>query len=80
MSAKKKVLWEDTAAVPSREAVIKEIIATTEGGKDIQIKRDNTGLWYTEFAGGGELPPKLKQKWVRRVDAAEAVRDYVDNG
>lgn len=76
-----KIQWNDTteASGSPRDAVTKEVVSTTPGGKDVQIKRDNTGLWFAEFSSGGELPVKLQQKWVRRIDAAEAVLAYTGN-
>lgn len=82
MKGKKQIAWEDSAdeVQSERDAVVKEVVASTPGGKDVQIKRNNLGLWFAEFSSGGELPAKLKQHWTSRFAAAAAVQDYVTNG
>lgn len=53
-------------------------VGETAGGKKVQMKVDQWGLWYIEFATGGELPESLKgHRFTSGYEAEQAIRSYL---
>jgi hypothetical protein len=79
MATKRTINWVEAEAEPSpRDAVVREIVGATIGGKEVKLEITSTGLWFISFVSGGELPEALQGHWTHRVRAEEVIQSYLN--